>query len=113
MDRKKTAQVRKHLSEGYALTPLEAASQFHTMRLSAIVEDLRLKGLKIYATKARFPVTGAYFAVYYIPAHFMDRHMEYFKGRFGTGHVPELTQWLKDKGLDYAGHYPNSFGLTP
>lgn len=41
------AQVRKHIIEGKSITQLEALNKFGSLRLSAIVFDLREEGLPI------------------------------------------------------------------
>lgn len=45
------AQVRAHLLSGKSLTPLEALDMYGTLRLSAIIFDLREEGLPIQMTR--------------------------------------------------------------
>ena len=40
----KTKRVLRHLLSGLELTPMEAYRSYHTMRLGAIIHNLRKKG---------------------------------------------------------------------
>jgi len=42
----KTKRVLRHLLSGLELTPMEAYRSYHTMRLGAIIHNLRTKGYK-------------------------------------------------------------------
>ena len=42
----KTKRVLRHLLSGLELTPAEAYRNYHTMRLGAIIHNLRKKGYK-------------------------------------------------------------------
>lgn len=45
------AMVRAWLLDGHTLTPLEALNRFNSLRLSAIIFDLREEGLPIVTEK--------------------------------------------------------------
>lgn len=45
------AQVRAHLLRGKSITPLEALNHYGSLRLSAIIFDLREEGLPIVTEK--------------------------------------------------------------
>jgi len=53
--------VRDHLRSGRTITPLEALREYDSMRLSAIIFNLKKEGMLIDTT---FPREGKRFAVY-------------------------------------------------
>ena len=57
------AQVKKYLMDGNKITPLEALNLFGSLRLAAIVFDLREEGMNIKTEKIMTP-SGKYVAEY-------------------------------------------------
>jgi len=62
----KTEKILKHLESGKTLTQLEAtqSKSFMTIRLSAIIKELRLRGYKINTEMVKNPKTGSKHGVY-------------------------------------------------
>ena len=62
----KTEKILKHLEAGNTLTQLEAthSKEFMTIRLSAIIKELRDRGNTIYMEMVTNPKTGSKFGVY-------------------------------------------------
>lgn len=59
------AQIAKYLMAGNKITPLEALNKFGSLRLSAVVFDLKKKGYKINSAKIKTD-SGKYVAQYWI-----------------------------------------------
>ena len=65
------ANVRAWLLKGYMLTPLEALRMFGSLRLSAIIFDLREEGLPIVTEKIQVSPRKRV-ANYYLPKDYLD-----------------------------------------
>ena len=62
----KTEKILKYLQAGNTLTQLEAtkSKEFMTIRLSAIIKELRMRGYKIHTTMLTNTKTGSRYGVY-------------------------------------------------
>lgn len=65
------AQVRAWLLQGNHLTPLEALRRFGSLRLSAIIFDLREDGMPIITEKLQVSPRKRV-ANYYLPKDYLD-----------------------------------------
>ena len=64
----KTEKILKHLQSGKSLTQLEAtkSKEFMTIRLSAIIKELRMRGYNIQTTMLLNKKTGSKHGVYHM-----------------------------------------------
>lgn len=65
------AQVRNYLLDGHSITQLEALNMFRSLRLSAIIFDLREEGLPIVTEKIQVAPRKRV-AKYYLPKDYLD-----------------------------------------
>ena len=65
------ANVRAWLLKGLSITPLEALNRFGSLRLSAIIFDLREEGLPIVTEKLQVSPRKRV-AIYHLPKDYLD-----------------------------------------
>lgn len=58
-------QIAAYLMAGHRITPLEALNKFGSLRLSAVIFDLKKQGYKINSDKEKMP-NGKWVGVYWI-----------------------------------------------
>lgn len=58
-------QIAAYLMAGHRITPLEALNMFGSLRLSAVIFDLKKQGYNIQSSKEKMP-NGKWVGVYWI-----------------------------------------------
>lgn len=83
-------QVRKHLLDGKAISPVIAQAVYGISRLSSVIEDLRLEGMPI-DTLIKFDETGKQYGDYRLRRPILMHSTVQVKRGYGT----DLPRWVR------------------